>query len=61
MPTGARRNGSRKDSVERVFSGLPLSPTSVPRRVCSVCEAERETERSEKGVPRTSKRASLER
>lgn len=55
MPTGARLNGSRKASVERVFSDLPLKPTSVPRRVKRVCEAERVTERREKGVPMTSK------
>jgi hypothetical protein len=41
-----------------VFSDLPLRPTRVPRRVKSVCEAESETERREKGVPSTSKRAS---
>lgn len=61
MPTGARRNGSRNERVEMVFSGFPLRPTRVPRRVCSVWEADSETERREKGVPRTSKRASLRR
>lgn len=41
-----------------MFSDLPLRPTRVPRRVKSVCEADSETERREKGVPSTSKRAS---
>ena len=58
MPTGARLKGSRKESVESVFSDLPCRPTRVPRRVKRVCEAERETERREKGVPMTSKCAS---
>lgn len=60
MPTGARLKGSRKESVDKVFSDLPLRPTNVPRRVKRVCEAERETERREKGVPMTSKCASSE-
>ena len=58
MPTGARLKGARKDSVDSVFSDLPCKPTKVPRRVKRVCEAERETERREKGVPMTSKCAS---
>jgi hypothetical protein len=73
MPTGARRKGSRNESVESVcgcqhrnlktkgsptFSTLPLKPTNVPRRVYKFCEAARETERSEKGEPTTSNRAS---
>lgn len=58
MPTGARLNGSRKDRVDTVFSDLPVRPIKVPRRVKRVCEAERETERREKGVPMTSKCAS---
>jgi hypothetical protein len=58
MPTGARLNGSRKERVDKVFSDLPLRPTKVPRRVKRVCDAESETERSEKGVPMTSKWAS---
>jgi hypothetical protein len=37
---------------------LPFRPIKVPRRVKRVCEAERETERREKGVPMTSKCAS---
>ena len=60
MPTGARLKGSRNDRVDRAFSDLPCRPTKVPRRVKRVCEAERETERREKGVPMTSKCASGE-
>lgn len=60
IPTGARLKGSRKERVESVFSDLPLRPIRVPRRVKRVCEAERETERRDMGVPRTSKCASNE-
>lgn len=40
------------------FSGLPLKPTSVPLRVYKFWEAEMEAERREKGLLRTSNRAS---
>lgn len=60
MPTGARLNGSRKERVDSVFSDLPFRPIRVPRRVKRVCEAERETERRDMGVPMTSKCASDE-
>lgn len=40
------------------LSGFPATATSVPRRVYSLCDAERETESSEYGEPMTSKRAS---
>lgn len=41
------------------LSGFPATATSVPRRVYSLCEAERETESSEYGEPMTSNRASV--
>jgi hypothetical protein len=41
------------------LSGFPATATSVPRRVYSLCEAERETESSEYGEPMTSNRASF--
>lgn len=42
------------------FSGEPLTPTRVPRRVKRFCDAESETERREAVGPSTSKRASGE-
>lgn len=41
------------------LSGFPATATSVPRRVYSLCEAERDTESSEYGEPMTSNRASF--
>ncbi len=58
MPRTARLTGPRRDKEDTAFSGLPLKPTRVPRRVYRFCEAEMEAERREKVLPRTSKRAS---
>lgn len=33
MPVGALTKGDRGDKVDVAFSGEPLTPTSVPRRV----------------------------
>jgi len=38
-------------SVVLTFSAFPLTPTSVPRRVYNVCDAERDAERREYGAP----------
>lgn len=40
------------------FCALPDTATNVPRRVYSLCEADRDTERREYGVPNTSNLAS---
>jgi len=42
------------------FSGFPLKPTSVPFRVYKFCEADMDAERREKGLLKTSKRASID-
>ena len=59
IPRIALRKGSRRESDETAFSGLPLKPTNVPLRVYRFCDAEMDAERREKGVPRTSNRASV--
>lgn len=45
-------------ATKHTLSALPLSPTSVPRRVNKLCEAVSETDSNEYGVPITSNRAS---
>jgi hypothetical protein len=47
MPTRARRKGERRLRVETVVEGSPESPTRLPRRVWSGCDAERVAERRE--------------
>lgn len=59
-PRGALDRGERTESVEMAFSGWPLTPTKVPRRVKRFCEAVREMDRREDVDPKTSKRASGE-
>ena len=58
MPVGALNKGERGERVETAFSGEPLTPTRVPRRVYRFCDAESATESSDDEEPRTSKRAS---
>ena len=40
------------------FSGLPVTPTNVPRLLYSFCEADSDTESNEYGEPMTSNLAS---
>lgn len=58
MPRKPRRIGSNENKAERVFSGFPLKPINVLRRVYNCCDADNETDRIEYGAPITSKRAS---
>jgi hypothetical protein len=58
MPPTVRENGESKDSFDTTLSDLPLKAARVPRRVRRFWDAESWTERREKGVPRTSNRAS---
>ena len=54
MPDTARRKGSRSDSVETVFSALPLNPTRAPLRAYKVWDAVIDADRRENGLPSTS-------
>lgn len=58
MPPTARRNGSSSDSVDTVSSALPLKPTKVPFLVYRSCDAPKDAESRENGLPRTSNWAS---